>query len=228
LLTRSLNEINPGTVINLYRNGIFPMGDHNDHNQIFWCNPIVRAVIPISKLHISRSLKKICRKKNFEFSINHDFSTTISNCANREETWINKSIISTYNTLHDLGYAHSIEVWEDKKLKGGLYGVAIGKVFFAESMFSKSSNGSKLALIALMGMLALNQFLLLDVQFMTNHLRNMGAKEISRALFLNLIKKSSSEKVQFDKPSSTIIDEKLINKAEMKSLIGISELKHQI
>ena len=95
-------------------------------------------------------------------------------------------------------------------------------------MFSKSSNGSKLALIALMGTLALNKFLLLDVQFMTNHLRNMGAKEISRALFLNLIKKSSSEKVQFDKPSSTIIDEKLINKAEMKSLIGISELKHQI
>ena len=204
------------------------MGDHNDDNQIFWCNPIVRAVIPISKLHISRSLKKLCRKKKFEFSINHDFLSTISNCANREETWINKSIISTYNTLHDLGYAHSIEVWEDKKLKGGLYGVAIGKVFFAESMFSTSSNGSKLALIALMGTLALNQFLLLDVQFMTNHLRTMGAKEISRALFLNLIKKSSSEKVQFHKPNSVIIDEKLINKAEMKSLIGISKLKHQI
>ena len=130
--------------------------------------------------------------------------------------------------MHDLGYAHSIEVWEDKKLKGGLYGVAIGKVFFAESMFSTSSNGSKLALIALMGTLALNKFLLLDVQFMTNHLRTMGAKEISRALFLNLIKKSSSEKVQFNKPSSVIIDEMLINKAEMKSLIGISKLKHQI
>ena len=115
------------------------MGDQNDDNQIFWCNPIVRAVIPISKLHISRKLKKLCRKNKFEFSINHDFSTTISNCANREETWINKSIISTYSALHDLGYAHSIEVWEDKKLKGGLYGVAIGKVFFAESMFSLSS-----------------------------------------------------------------------------------------
>ena len=204
------------------------MGDHNDDNKIFWCNPIVRAIIPISKLHISRRLKKLCRKKKFEFSINHDFSTTISNCANREETWINKSIISTYNTLHDLGYAHSIEVWEDKKLKGGLYGVAIGKVFFAESMFSTSSNGSKLALIALMGTLALNQFLLLDVQFMTDHLRTMGAKEISRALFLNLIKNSTSEKVQFNKPSSVIIDEMLINKAEMKSLISISKLKHQI
>ena len=204
------------------------MGDHNDDNQIFWCNPIVRAVIPISKLHISRSLKKICRKKSFEFSINHDFSTTIANCANREDTWINKSIISTYNILHDLGYAHSIEVWEDKKLKGGLYGVGFGKVFFAESMFSISSNGSKLALIALMGTLALNKFLLLDVQFLTDHLRSMGAKEISRAVFLNLIKKSNSEKVQFNKPSSVIIDEMLINKAEMKSLIGISKLKHQI
>ena len=228
MLARSLNEINPGTVINLYRNGIFPMGDHNNDNRIFWCNPIVRAVIPISKLHISRSLKKMCRKKNFEFSINHDFSTTILNRANREETWINKSIISTYNTLHDLGYAHSIEVWEDKKLKGGLYGVAIGKVFFAESMFSTSSNGSKLALIALMGTLALNKFLLLDVQFMTDHLRTMGAKEISRALFLSLIKKATSEKVQFKEPSSVIIDEMLINKAEMNSLLGISKLKHQI
>ena len=204
------------------------MGDHNDDNKIFWCNPIVRAIIPISNLHISRKLKKLCRKKKFEFSINHDFSTTILNCANREETWINKSIISTYNILHDLGYAHSIEIWEDKNLKGGLYGVAVGKVFFAESMFSASSNGSKLALIALMGVLALNQFLLLDVQFMTNHLRTMGAREISRALFLNLIKKSSSEKVQFDKPTSEIIDKNLINKAEMKSLIGISKLKHQI
>ena len=130
--------------------------------------------------------------------------------------------------MHDLGYAHSIEVWEDKKLKGGLYGVAIGKIFFAESMFSTSSNGSKLALIALMGTLALNQFSLLDVQFMTDHLRTMGAKEISRALFLNLMKKSTSEKVQFNKPSSVIIDEMLINKAEMKSLISISKLKHQI
>ena len=154
------------------------MGDHNNDNQFFWCNPIVRAVIPISKLHISRSLKKLCRKKKFEFSINHDFLSTISNCANREETWINKSIISTYNLLHNLGYAHSIEVWEDKKLKGGLYGVAIGKVFFAESMFSTSSNGSKLALIALMGTLALNEFSLLDVQFLTDHLRTMGAIEI--------------------------------------------------
>ena len=204
------------------------MGDHNDDNKIFWCNPIVRAVIPISKLHISRSLKKLCRKKKFEFSINHDFLSTISNCANREETWINKSIISTYKTLHDLGYAHSIEVWEDKKLKGGLYGIAIGKVFFAESMFSTSSNGSKLALIALMGTLALNEFSLLDVQFMTDHLRTMGAKEISRASFLNLIKKSTFEKVQFNKPSSVIIDEMLINKAEMNSLISISKLKHQI
>ena len=130
--------------------------------------------------------------------------------------------------MHDLGYAHSIEVWEDNKLKGGLYGVAIGKVFFAESMFSTSSNGSKLALIALMGTLALNEFSLLDVQFMTDHLRTMGAKEISRALFLNLIKKSTSEKVQFNKPSRLIIDEMLINKAEMKSLISISKLKHQI
>ena len=138
------------------------MGDHKDNDLIFWCNPIIRAVIPVSKLHISRSLKKLCFKKSFEFSINHDFRSIISNCANREETWINRAIVNIYNNLHDLGYAHSIEVWEDKELKGGLYGVAMGKVFFAESMFSKSSNGSKLALIALMGVLALNKFILFE------------------------------------------------------------------
>ena len=107
------------------------MGDHNDNNQIFWCNPLVRAVIPISKLHISKSLKKLCAKNKFEFSINYDFETTLSNCADRDETWINESIMSIYNDLHDQGYAHSIEVWEGKTLKGGLYGVAIGNIFFA-------------------------------------------------------------------------------------------------
>ena len=205
------------------------MGDHKDNDQIFWCNPITRAVIPISKLHISRSLKKLCFKKNFEFSINHDFSSIISGCANREETWINKAILNIYNNLHDLGYAHSIEVWEEKKLIGGLYGVAIGTVFFAESMYSKSPNGSKIALIALMGILALNKFSLLDVQFMTNHLKTMGAQEISRSLFLYLVKKSNATKTKFKMSSSCIIDRNLINIAEAKSLVtGIREFKHQV
>ncbi len=203
------------------------MGDHNDHDQIFWCNPIIRAVIPISKLHISRSLKKLCFKKTFEFSINHDFAKIISNCANREETWINKSIVRIYNNLHDLGYAHSIEVWEKKKIIGGLYGVAIGNVFFAESMYSKSPNGSKIALIALMGILASHKFSLLDIQFMTDHLKTMGAKEISRALFLSLVKKSNASKTKFGSLSSGIIDKSLINIAEAKSLVaGIREFKH--
>ena len=206
--------IHPETLIKLYKNGIFPMGDQDDNNNIFWCNPIVRAIIPISKLHISRSLRRLCNKKTFEFTINYDFATTIANCANRDQTWINESIISTYENLHELGYAHSIEVWENKKLKGGLYGVAIGKVFFAESMFSRSANGSKIALIALMGVLALNKFSLLDVQFMTDHLKTMGAKEVSRNLFLNLLQKSTSHKARFVKPKTRIINKVLIKSAE--------------
>ena len=205
------------------------MGDHNDNDQIFWCNPITRAVIPISKLHISRSLKKLCKKETFNFSINHDFSKTISNCANREETWINSSIINIFNRLHNLGYAHSIEVWENKKLKGGLYGIAIGRIFFAESMYSKSPNGSKIALIALMAILAFHKFSLLDVQFMTNHLRAMGAQEISRAQFLYYVKKSHADKVKFELPSSCIIDKNLITIAEKKTLITSGhEFKHQV
>ena len=190
------------------------MGDQDNNNHIFWCNPLVRAIIPISKLHISRSLKKLCKKKTFEFTINYDFSTTITNCANRDETWINESIISSYKELHDLGYAHSIEIWEDKEIKGGLYGVAIGKAFFAESMFSRGSNGSKLALIALMGILELNKFKLLDVQFMTNHLKTMGAKEITRNRFLDLLQKSTCQKAQFVNPGTNIINKNLIYNAE--------------
>tara|TARA_B100000989_G_scaffold279675_1_gene242494 strand:- start:482 stop:1063 length:582 start_codon:yes stop_codon:yes gene_type:complete len=190
------------------------MGDQDNDNKVFWCNPLVRAIIPISKLHISRSLKRLCKKKTFEYSINYDFATTIANCANRDETWINGSIISSYKKLHDLGYAHSIEVWEDKKIKGGLYGVAIGKAFFAESMFSKSSNGSKIALIVLMGILAFNKFQLLDVQFMTNHLKTMGAKEVSRNVFLYLLQKWTCQKAQFAKSGTNIIDKNLIYNAE--------------
>ncbi|MDC3081489.1 leucyl/phenylalanyl-tRNA--protein transferase [Paracoccaceae bacterium] len=212
--TRSYTTLNPETVIKLYKNGIFPMGDQDNDNRVFWCNPLVRAIIPISKLHISQSLKRLCKKKTFEFSINYDFPTIIANCANRDETWINRSIISSYKKLHDLGYAHSIEVWEDKKIKGGLYGVAIGKAFFAESMFSTSPNGSKLALIVLMGILELNKFQLLDVQFMTNHLKTMGAKEISRNVFLYLLQKSTCQKAQFVNPGTNIIDKNLIFNAE--------------
>ena len=205
------------------------MGDHKNNDQVFWCNPIIRAVIPISKLHISRSLKKLCFKKNFEFSINHDFPSIIASCANREETWINKPIMNIYNSLHNLGYAHSIEVWEEKKLIGGLYGIAIGDVFFAESMYSKSPNGSKIALIALMGILVFHKFSLLDVQFMTNHLKTMGAQEISRSLFLHLVKKSHARKTSFEMSSPCIIDKNLINVAEAKSLItGIRKSKHQV
>ena len=192
------------------------MGDHDNNNHIFWCNPLVRAIIPISKLHISRSLKRLCNKKTFKFSINYDFAITIANCADRDETWINESIISTYKKLHDLGYAHSIEIWEDNKIKGGLYGVAIGKAFFAESMFSKSSNGSKIALIVLMAILELNEFQLLDIQFMTNHLKTMGAKEISRNVFLSLLQKSMFQQSKFAYPGPHIIDKNLIYNAEKR------------
>ncbi|MDC3090720.1 leucyl/phenylalanyl-tRNA--protein transferase [Paracoccaceae bacterium] len=212
--TLSYTTLNPETVIKLYKNGIFPMGDQDNDNRVFWCNPLIRAIIPISKLHISRSLKRLCRQKTFEFSINYDFSKIITNCANRDDTWINGSIISSYKKLHDLGYAHSIEVWEDKKIKGGLYGVAIGKAFFAESMFSKSANGSKIALIVLMGILELNKFKLLDVQFMTSHLKTMGAKEISRNAFLYLLQKSTCQDAKFADPGINIIDKNLIYRAE--------------
>jgi leucyl/phenylalanyl-tRNA--protein transferase len=192
------------------------MGDHSDKHRIYLCNPLVRAIIPIAKLHISRSLRSFCLKKKFKFTINSQFQTVILKCADREETWINSSIISVFNKMHNLGYAHSIEIWEDNTLRGGLYGLALGKVFFAESMFSESSNGSKIALIALMGVLSLNGFSLLDVQFMTKHLKSMGAKEVSKNLFLYLLKTAASKKAHFKQANSCYVDKGLIHQAEKR------------
>ena len=172
--------------------GIFPMSDSRSNKNIFFVDPKFRAIIPISNFRISKSLLRLVKKKPFEITMNRAFSDVIKSCAtiNRTETWINKEIESLFISLHENKYAHSIECWQKKKLVGGIYGLAIGGAFFAESMFSSVSNGSKLALLNLVARLWKTGFKILDVQFLNDHLLQFGAHEISKEEFQINLKKA--------------------------------------
>jgi len=179
------NSIKPEDLIKLYMVGIFPMSNDREDKEIFFINPEHRTIIPIKKFHFSKSLKRLIKQRPFKITFNKAFPQVIDACANinRNQTWINKEIESLFISLHKMQYAHSIECWKDNKLVGGIYGLAIGGVFFAESMFSSVSNGSKIALSNLVAMLWKTGFKLLDVQFLNEHLLQFGAHEITKHQF---------------------------------------------
>ena len=180
----------PPTLLNAYCNGIFPMYVAEEDG-IFWFRPEVRCILPLDGFHVSRSLAKLLRQQKFEVTLNNAFTDVMIACADRAEgTWISSEIIDAYTALHDLGYAHSVEVWNDGWLVGGLYGVAIGRGFMAESMFHRESNASKVAVAALVAHLNSLQFQLLDVQYLTPHLASLGAVEISNAAYLDRLRKA--------------------------------------
>jgi len=184
------NSIKPEDLIKLYSVGIFPMSKDREGQEIFFVNPEYRAIIPIRKFHFSKSLKRLIRQRPFQVTFNKAFPQVIHSCANinRNETWINKEIESLFISLHKMQYAHSIECWKDNQLVGGVYGLAIGGVFFAESMFSSISNGSKIALAHLVAILWKKGFKLLDVQFLNEHLLQFGAHEITKYQFKRKLK----------------------------------------
>ena len=178
----------PETLIRAYCNGIFPMAEGKDTNKIFWISPEVRGVIPLNKFHISKSLRRSIVKRDYKIKINTDFLGVIKNCADRPESWINSDILKAYSNLFNLGFCHSIEVWENDDLIGGIYGLAIKRAFFGESMFSKRSNASKIALAYLVSRLKYGGFLLFDVQFQSEHLKTLGAIEVLKANYQDLLK----------------------------------------
>lgn len=178
----------PETLIRAYCNGIFPMAEGKDTNKIFWISPEVRGVIPLNKFHISKSLRRSIVKKDYNIKINTDFLGVIKNCADRPESWINSDILKAYSDLFNLGFCHSIEVWDNDDLIGGIYGLAIKRAFFGESMFSKRSNASKIALAYLVSRLKYGGFLLFDVQFQSEHLKTLGAIEVLKANYQDLLK----------------------------------------
>jgi leucyl/phenylalanyl-tRNA--protein transferase len=163
------------------------MSDSRDASEIFWVEPRKRAIIPIEGFRLSRSLRKTLRSGAFDVTRDTAFAEVIRLCADREETWINEQIEESFIRLHELGYAHSIECWQGGSLVGGLYGVRLGGAFFGESMFSTRTDASKIALAWLVARLKAGGFRLLDCQFMTEHLRSLGAIEISQKDYLALL-----------------------------------------
>ena len=178
----------PETLIRAYCNGIFPMAEGKDTNKIFWVSPEIRGVIPLNKFHISKSLRRSIVKRDYKIKINTDFLGVIKNCADRSESWINSDILKAYSDLFNLGFCHSIEVWDNDDLIGGVYGLAIKRAFFGESMFSKRPNASKIALAYLVSRLRYGGFLLFDVQFQSEHLKTLGAIEVLKANYQDLLK----------------------------------------
>jgi leucyl/phenylalanyl-tRNA--protein transferase len=179
--------IDPDLLLRAYSIGVFPMSDSRDASDIFWVEPRRRAIIPIEGFILSHSLRKTLRSGAFEVTRDTAFAQVIRLCADREETWINEEIEDSFVRLHELGYAHSIECRQDGALVGGLYGVRLGGAFFGESMFSTRTDASKIALAWLVARLKVGGFRLLDCQFMTEHLRSLGAIEISQKDYLALL-----------------------------------------
>jgi leucyl/phenylalanyl-tRNA---protein transferase len=196
-------KLTPELLLSAYCQGIFPMA--NDQGNILWFDPDPRAILPLNGFHISRSLQRIVQQGRFEIHYNSSFPEVIRACAEpvpgRELTWINSVIIESFIELHNLGFAHSVETWSGGKLVGGLYGVAINGFFAGESMFSKARDASKVALVHLIEHLRRNGFLLLDVQFVTEHLQMFGAIEIPRFDYRKRLAQAIAAPVAFGDPN---------------------------
>ncbi|WP_112324165.1 leucyl/phenylalanyl-tRNA--protein transferase [Oceanibium sediminis] len=193
----ALPPITARLLLEAYASGVFPMADGADTDEIFWVDPKTRGVVPLDGLHVSKSLYKRLKRKDYEVRYNTRFIDVVRACADREETWINAEILSLYQDLHRTGYAHSVETWIDGRLAGGLYGVALGGAFFGESMFSHARDASKIALCYLVARLRAGGFALLDTQFVTEHLESMGAVEISRNAYHRLLEDSLNRPANF-------------------------------
>jgi len=175
--------LNPELLRLAYARGYFPM-PHPDTGEILWFSPDPRTTIPLDGFHCSRSLARTLRRGELEVSMNRDFAGVMAGCADRKETWITDEFKAAYGLLHAEGDAHSLEVWQKDRLVGGVYGVSLGRAFFAESMFHRVTDASKVALYHLVERLRQQGMLLLEVQFLTNHLASLGAVEIPRTQYL--------------------------------------------
>ena len=200
-----MSELQPELLLQAYAVGVFPMAEGRDDPRLFFVDPDKRGVLPLDGFHISRSLKKTVRQRRFEVVWDRDFPGTIDGCAaattRRPDTWINPEIRRLYLALYARGHAHSVEAWQDGRLVGGLYGVRLGAAFFGESMFSRATDASKVALVHLVAKLKASGFTLLDTQFITDHLARFGAMEIPRDDYRQLLATAIATPVQFDAAS---------------------------
>lgn len=181
--------LEPDRLLATYMAGVFPMAD--EHGELHWLAPDPRAIIELDQTKVSRSLRSTVRRGVYGITIDRAFERVIAACADRPDgTWISDSIKTAYCRLHELGFGHSIEAWRDGKLAGGLYGVSIGGAFFGESMFHRDTDASKVALVHLVTHMKKRGMILLDIQFMTEHLRQFGASDITRTEYERRLQKA--------------------------------------
>jgi leucyl/phenylalanyl-tRNA--protein transferase len=189
------------TLLSAYSQGIFPMADSRNSDEIMWFAPDPRCIIPLDGFHISKTLARMIRKDVFAVTTDRDFEGVMRACAEPRkadgDTWISDVIVDAYTKLFDMGHAHSVECWKDGELVGGLYGVSIGGVFCGESMFHRETDASKVALAHLIARMKRRGFALLDVQFQTPHLKSLGAIEISREAYLQRLDEAIRLKVRW-------------------------------
>jgi len=201
------NRLTPELVLQAYAEGIFPMAERREDNSLFWVSPDRRGIIPLESFHVSRRLARTVRSDRFTVTGDVAFADVMKACAapapGRQESWINAEILRLYIALHASGYAHSIETWRDGQLVGGLYGVTLGAAFFGESMFSRETDASKVALVHLMARLIEGGFVLLDTQFITAHLAQFGAVEIPREDYLVRLRDAVAREAYWSAPSGS-------------------------
>ena len=189
--------VTPELVLRAYAAGVFPMADDAGADEIFWVDPRERGILPLDQFHLSRSLRKRILKGGYQIRIDHAFETVVDACAARDETWINDTIRDLYIGLHRIGHAHSVEVWIDGDLAGGLYGVRLGGAFFGESMFSHARDASKIALAYLVARLKVGGFALLDTQFTTPHLEALGVRNVPKVHYHDLLDRAIGKPADF-------------------------------
>ncbi len=200
-------ELSPELLLHGYSIGIFPMAEHREDTEVFWVDPRRRGILPLDGFHASRSLRREMRRTSYSVRINGDFAGVVAACADRADTWISSDIAKTYNSLHQSGHAHSLEITDGTELVGGVYGVVLGGAFFGESMFSRRKNTSKMALAALVDRLRTGGFTLFDTQFLTEHLASLGGVEITRARYHAMLDHAKLQSASFTAPATRPLQE---------------------
>jgi leucyl/phenylalanyl-tRNA---protein transferase len=194
-------EITPQVLLKAYACGIFPMAESAEDPALYWIEPQHRGVLPLDGIHIPKRLRRTIRQDEFEIRVDTDYEGVINGCAasrpGRRSTWINKRIRQLYGELFTLGHCHTIETWQNGRLVGGLYGVNLKGAFFGESMFSRERDASKVALVHLAARLVAGGFVLLDTQFVTEHLRQFGTSEVPRDKFHELLERALAKDGEF-------------------------------
>lgn len=210
-----IGHITPQMLLRAYTCGIFPMAKHADDPTLYWVEPEARGILPLDNVHVPQRLARTVRQGKFDVTVDTDFAGVIDGCAGaspeRTVTWINQPIRYLYGELFRLGHCHTVETWSGGRLVGGLYGVSLGAVFFGESMFSTERDASKVALIHLAARLIYGGYKLLDTQFITAHLQQFGALEISQGDFQNLLSNALDEEADFHRLSREGTEKQILN-----------------